>query len=274
MRALAAGSGGFAGQTPALFNPNLGTVSLIASSQDLPPANAYTNYYASAPVRGQWVMGDWDGDGKDTPAVYGDNGAFYYTNDTGQTTRWTGIWFGLLGHPPVAGHFDAAVGHDCLGVVDNAPWPGYGTAFSLYYTCSLTSGPNPPKASQWVSAVLPDSAGFTGVHQFVAGDFTGGGVDTIAVRRGPYIAWTNVPPTTLLSQFTFAQYIGVPTAGNGSLVAGDWDGNGLDSFGLFYPDGSVYRRNDLDWNSGAYSLQRVGQPIGTPVTAATWSGVR
>jgi hypothetical protein len=257
--------------TLALFNPSQGLVSLIASSQDLPPVSAYTTYAATAPVQGQWVMGDWDGNGIQTPAVYGDNGAFYYTNDVGQTANWTGIWFGFLGHPPVAGRFDAAIGHDCLGVVDSAPWPGYGTAFAVYFTCALTSGANPAKVVQWLGAPLPDSAGFSGLHQFAAGDFDGGGVDSLAVRRGPYVAWTNVSPMTLSAPFNLAQYVGAPAAGYGNVVAGDWDGNALDSFGLFYPDGRFYRRDDLEWNSGLYTLQRVGQPIGTPVTASAYS---
>jgi parallel beta-helix repeat protein len=258
--------------TLTLFNPAQGWVALIGSPVDFPPLDAYETYVATAPVQGQWVMGDWNGDGIETPAVYGDNGAFYYTNDVGQTTNWTGIWFGLLGHPPVAGRFDAVVDHDCLGVVDSAPWPGFGTAFTMYFTCDLNSGADPPKDAQWLGAVLPDSDGFSGPHQFAAGDFDGDGIDSIAVRRGPYVAWTNVPPTTLLSAYDQAQYIGAPGAGTGQLVTGDWDGDGLDSFGLLYQDAaaSFYRRNDLQWNSGAYVLQHVGQPIGPAATAQSW----
>jgi hypothetical protein len=240
---------------------------MIATTEDFPSLDAYTNYAAGAPVQGQWVMGDWDGDGIESPAVYGDNGAFYYTNDVGPTPNWTGIWFGLLHQPPVAGRFDAGVGHDCLGVVDSTRWSGSGTAFAVYFTCNLAGGADPPKISQWIGPVLPDADGFTGTAQFVAGDFDGDGVDSIAVRRGPYVAWTNVPPTTRASEFSFAQYLGAPAGGEGQIVAGDWDGSGRDRFGLFYSDGRVYRRNDLDWNSGSYTSQYVGQPIGPTVTA-------
>jgi CSLREA domain-containing protein len=257
-------------ETLTLFNAGQGFVTLIGSSRDLPPFSAYTSYAAGAPVSGQWVMGDWNGDGIETPAVYGDNGAFFYTNVLGQSASWTGVWFGLLNRQPVAGRFDAAVNHDCLGVVDSAPSPPYGTAFALYFTCDLTSSGDPPKETQWLGAPLSDSAGFSGTHQFAAGDLDGDGVDSLAVRRGPYVAWTNVPPTTFLSSFDQAQYLGAPNAGSGQLVCGDWDGNGLDSFGLFYQDGSLFRRDDLAWNSGAYTLQRVGQPNGQPVSASSW----
>jgi CSLREA domain-containing protein len=260
-------------ETLTLFNPSTRTVGLLSTLQDplSSVAGAWTSYASGAPGPGQWVMGDWDGDGIDTPAVYLDNGAFYYTNDVGTTSNWLAIWFGLLGHPPVVGRFNPAFPNDCLGVVDSAP-NGVDTQFSLYYTCALATGGNPPKQTQWLSLPLPNSQGFSGTHQFVAGDFNNDGVDSIAVRRGPYIAWTNVSPSAGHALFNLAQYIGVPpgATGEGTFVVGDWDGDGSSSFGLYYQDGTFQRRNDLNWNSGVYVLQRVGQPIGTPTTAATW----
>ena len=109
-------------------------------------------------------MGDWDGDGLETPAAFLSNGAFYYTNDKGTTQNWTGIWFGFLGYPPVAGRFDAAVDHDCLGVLHSAPDPPRGEAFAVYFTCDLASGPDPPKQFQYLGATLPDSDGFSGEY--------------------------------------------------------------------------------------------------------------
>ena len=260
-------------ETLTLFNPSTSMVSLISTLTDplSAVAGAYTSYASGAPGQGKWVMGDWNADGIDTPAVYLDNGLFYYTNDVGNTANWTPIWFGLLGRPPVGGRFDPAMPNDCLGVVDSAQ-AGGDTAFNLYYTCALTSGSNPLKRGQWLSLVLPNSQGFTGTHQFVSGDFDGDGVDSIAVRRGVVISWTNVPPATGSAAFNFAQYIGVPpgASGEGNVAVGDWDGDGLSSFGLYYQDGTFQRRNDLMWNSGVYVLQRVGQTIGTPTTPETW----
>jgi hypothetical protein len=94
----------------------------------------------------------------------------------------------------------------------------------------------------------------------------------MAIRRNAYITWTNIPPTTTLAEFTQAQYIGDPDPSPeyGNMLAGDWDANNLDSFGLFYSSGAFYRRNDLDWNSGQYLAQHVGQPVGTPVWATSW----
>ncbi len=261
--------------TLAVFNPTSQVASLINTLQDSPPPSANNSYSPTPPAavaNGQWVMGDWNGDGVKSPGVYAPNGVFYYTDVIGPTTNWNGAWFGLYGRPAVVGRFSAGVNHDCLGVVDSGSFPPWGLAFALYFTCDNAGG-NPPKTFQWLSVLLPDNQGFSGVFQFVSGDFDGDGVDSIAVRRGPFIAWTNVPPTTVGSAFAYAQYIGAPSAVDyGAAVAGDWDGNGRDSFGLFYQDGSFFRRNDLEWNTGFYHLQRVGVPIGAPTTAASWRG--
>lgn len=261
-------------ETLALFNPTTKGVGLIATLHN-PLSSApggWSSYLSGVPGgTGKWVMGDWNGDGIDSPGVYLDNGVFSFTNEVVGTASWTSIWFGLLGRPPVVGRFNPALPNDCLGVVDSAP-SGVDTAFSLYYTCALTATGNPPKQGQWLSLVLPNSQGFSGTHQFVAGDFNNDGVESIGVRRGVAIAWTNVAPTSGHATFNFAQYIGVPpgTSGEGHVVAGDWDGDGLTSFGLYYQNGAFHRRNDLDWNSGVYVFQNVGQPIGTPTTPASW----
>jgi CSLREA domain-containing protein len=257
-------------ETLTLVNPDPGWASLIGSQVDHPPLNAYDTFVVGQPAGGQYVMGDWDADGLATLAVYASNGVFYYTNEVGRASTWTALWFGFLGYPPVAGRFDAAVPHDCLGVVHGAPDPPRGDQFAVYFTCDLTSGPDPPKQFQYLGPPLPDDAGFSGQYQFTAGDFDGDGIDSFAARRGPYVSWTNVPPTTMLAAFDHAQFQGLPNAGYGRVVAADWDGDGISSFGLFYPDNTVFRRNDLAWNSGAYELQHVGEPIGSPVTPLTW----
>ncbi len=262
----------------ALFNTNSGTLSLLNTLNDAPPPSAYNTFVPGAAINGQWVMGDWDGDGHKTPGVYG-GGAFHYTNVLGPTTNWIGIWFGLTGSA-IAGRFDANVNHDCIGVTDQGTLPNTDIYFTMYFTCNLTSGPTPPLSMQWLSTPLPNSAGFSGTHQFTAGDWNQDGVDSVAVRRGEYITFTNVPPAPnndpypySLAAFNQSQYIGTPpnTGGQyGNVLSGDWDNNGIDSFGLFYPNGNFYRRNDLDWNSGIHILQSVGQPVGTPVQATSW----
>lgn len=259
------------GDTLARFNNTNGNVSLVNSLLDNPVAGSYTNFPGGAPVTGQWVMGDWNGDGLKTPGLYGSNGVFYFTNSNATTSTWGAIWVGLFGRPAVAGRFTGAT-NDCLGVVDSGYYAGYGTAFALYFTCNFTSGPNPPLIFQWLSVVLGDAAGFGGLgaHQFAAGDFNGDGIDTIAVRRGPYVAFTNVAPTTLEAAFNLAQYFGTPSSNDyGIFLSGDWNNDAIDSFGVYYGNGYFYRRNDVQWNTGQYSLQRVSTTIGTSSLSVT-----
>lgn len=257
--------------TLALFNPLYNQVNLIDTLADTPPYTAYTAFSAYAPVSdGTWVMGDWNADGLDTPGVYLDY-VFYYTNTSGESapSDWGGFWVGVNG-PPVAGRFSNAV-NDCIGAVDSAPSGGM-TIFALYFTCDFSGvNPAPLLTFQWLSAPLPDPT-FTGTFQFMAGDFNGDGLDSIAVRRNEYIAFGNVNPAAGPAIFDLAQYIGAPGTGdNGSFVVGDWDGNGLDSFGLFYQNGELFYRNDLDFNTGVYLNQSVGTPFGNSgVQVATW----
>jgi hypothetical protein len=259
-------------ETLTVFNPDLNTVSEIATLHDpLETApGAYTSFVEGIAGHGQWVMGDWNGDGIDSPAVYLDNGLFWYTNDVHATSTWTRIWFGFIGRPAVAGRFSAAA-NDCLGVIDNAP-SGVDTVHNLYYTCNLTSGHLPPLQGQWLGAPLPTSQGFTGTEQFMAGDFNNDGFDSIADRRGVVISWTNVRPGTGNGAFNLAQHIGAAPGSTteGEAVTGDWNGDGVSTFGLYYQDGTFVRRNDLDWNSGVYLLQRVGQTLGAPSVVDSW----
>ncbi len=262
--------------TLGMFNPSTRNVSLLNVLAHNPPAGNYLTFASgvtSAATNGQWVMGDWNGDGQKTPGVYGPNGVFYYTNQIGSGATWQGIWIGLLNRPVVAGRFNANRTNDCVGAVDSANFPPYGTAFAMYFTCDFVAGSAPPLTFQWLSVLLPDNQGFSGTHQFVAGDFDGDQVDTVAVRRGPFIAYSNTPPTTQNAAFPFAQYIGAPNSGNSNVVAGDWNGDLIDTFGLFYEAGAFHFRDDLDWNSGAYVNHFVGQPIGTPATGASWRAV-
>ncbi|MBZ0320242.1 MAG: hypothetical protein K8L91_27770, partial [Anaerolineae bacterium] len=260
------------GDTLALVNPVFEHVDLIDTLADNPSAERYTAFSAYAPptTPGQWVMGDWNGDGLDTPGLYA-NFVFYYTNKASesQASDWGGFWVGVNG-PPVAGRFSNAV-NDCIGAVDSAPSGGM-TIFALYFTCDFSgTNPAPPLTFQWLSAPLPDPT-FSGTHQFMAGDFNGDGLDSIAVRRNEFIAFGNVAPAFGPATFDLAQYIGAPGTGdNGSFVVGDWDGNGLDSFGLFYQNGEFFYRNDLDFNTGFHLNQSVGTPFGnTGVQVASW----
>ena len=272
--------------TLALFNTDLNLVSLIDTLQNQPPLQHYNDYIAGTPITGQWVMGDWDGDGQKTPAVYEATGAFYYTNDIGTTTNWTGRWIGMSGKA-VAGRMDQDFVNDCIGIVEQQGTPP-NDDYALHFTCNLDGPVAPGVSGQWLGRPLPDGGGFSGERQYAMGDYNNSGLQSIAVRRGPYVAFTNVDPgqtarnPLVAAVFDQAQFVGAPSGNDyGILVAGDWsDGivsaqggvaSGRDSFGLFYGNGFFFYRNDLLWNSGQYTLQVVGQPIGTTsIHATSW----
>lgn len=273
------------GTNLALFNTTTYLANLLQTLDTEPAAIDYYTYATGVPTGatgGQWVMGDWNGDGVETPGVYGPNGVFYHTNALGPSSNWQGTWFGLLtgtaGNRPVAGRFDASVNHDCIGVTDSSDFPPYGTAFALYFTCDLAGG-NPPKTFQWLSVLLPDSTSPDIVGktwEFSAGNFdpTVDAIDTIACRRGNFITWTNTPPSTPNAAFPYAQYIGAPHSGTSLFVVGDWNSDGTDSFGLYYAAlGRLRGRDDLDWNSGLYPVdQQLDTNIvgTTSISATTW----
>lgn len=242
-------------------------------SNSLENWTSLSSYTLSLPVAGYGVMGDWDGNGTDTPGIYGNNGVFYYTNTLTDNPTWSAIWIGLLGRPAVAGRLNGGVNHDCIGVVDSGNFPPYGLAFALYFTCDFTNGTAPALTVQWLSVILSDAAGFSGTHQFAAGDFNNDGVASIAIRRGLFIAFTNIAPTTFLSEFSLAQYWGTPSMTGGSeglFLAGDFDNTGGDSFAVYYPNGNFYYRNTVEWNPGTHLLQQGVPPTGNINTVAAW----
>lgn len=243
------------------------------------PGTTYNEYWLNAPVAsGQWVMGDWNGDGVDTPAVFNQLAdTFAFTNDTGANGTWTSLTLTPDG-VPVAGRFNLSRANDCLGIVDDIPW-GADTAFALWFDCDYTNlSPNIAELGyQWLGTPLANSAGYStaGTHQFATGDFNTDGVDTVAVRRGPTIVYGNTPPTTQIAVIELAQYFGNPYNGQygglyGTLVAGDWNYDGIDTFGYFYADGNFYWRNHLDWNQPISGSALIPQPYGEYVLPTTW----
>lgn len=267
----------------ALFRTDTHQANLLQTLDANPEMLDYYTYATGAPsgvtTGSQWVMGDWNGDGIETPGVYVTSGTyagvFLTTNALGPSSSWAGTWFGFTNasgyNHPISGRFSSA-NHDCIGVTDGANYPPYGIAFALYYTCDFTQA-NPPKSSQWLSVVLPDQAWYSGPHEFGAGDFDGDGMDSVAVRRGVAIAFTNVTPPGNAA-FNLAQYIGDPHSGTSLFVVGDWNSDGIDSFGLYYTAlGRLRGRNDLDWNSGLYPIdQQLDTNIvgTTSISATTW----
>ncbi len=232
-------------------------------------------YQPTKAYSGQWVSGDWDGDGFKTPGVH-DGGTFYFTNDLGVTDNWQAIWLGLTDKPLVAGRFDLYSYNDCIGVINDSIQPGTGdTRFALNYWCDMETAPGAGELlTQFLAAPLPDSQGVAGTHQFAAGDWDGDGVDTIAVRRDDKITFTNVHPSAGAAQYANSQYWGTPSgaSGEGMFVPGDWDDDGFDSWGVLYNDSQFYYRDDISWNPGSYLQKTLSISLDPYQNLSSWGG--
>ena len=260
-----------------MFDPATSNTGLLDSVQNSPNEFAYVNTPPTS-VNAEWVMGDWNADGVKTPGIF-DNGAFRYTNDLGISANWSaGMW---LGNAPgrvavVAGRFDTGFTNDCIGWVDSNTSPVTGDLrFSLKWWCDMSASGAVALSAQWLAAPLGDSNGFVGTFQWVYGDWDSDTLDEPAVRRGSRIARSsNAPSEGSASYGSGAQRWdtadgdgpGAHGLDDGVFVAGDWDGNGQDTWGVVYDNGDFYYRDVLTWNPGPFefALQTFTSGIATP----------
>ena len=266
-----------------LFDPATSDTALFDQTFGTPLWEiAYTNTPPSS-TASEWVMGDWNGDGVRTPGLF-DSGVFRYTNDMGPSTNWSsGIWLGNAGGrvAVVAGRYVSGFpndsGNDCIGWVDSNTSPVTGNLrFSLKYWCDMTASGAVSLSAQWLGSPLGDSAGFAGTHQFVYADWDTDGLDEPAVRRGGRIARSNSAPSEGAATFgSGAQRWdtgdgdgpGAHGLDEGVFVAGDWNGNGQDTWGVVYDDGDFYYRDNISaFNPGPFEfqLQTFTTSVGTP----------
>lgn len=220
-----------------------GWVSLISTLVDYSEPWHVEEHGMSAPA-GQWVMGDWDGDGQKSPGVYG-KGKLYFTNSLEKPEQptieqlqtrsdWLQIWIGPQGRS-VAGRFRDDIANDCIGVVEEST-SGTDTVYVLWYTCDF-SVEAPVIEGQLIGKALPKVNGLMdfGTPQFVVGDWDGDGIETIAFRQGRFFNYSNTPPTEETAVFEERVVIGLPRQdGYSILVAGDWEDDGVDTIGLYY----------------------------------------
>ena len=154
------------------------------------------------------VVGDWDGDGFQTPGIFR-QGEWFLSNDSSGTIHVTISGFGQAGDRPIAGDWDGD-GVDSIGFVHVA---GGSATWNLNNDLDA-AGDIAPFAFR----------GLRG-ETYLVGDWDGDGVDTPGVfRRGKwYFRQANAAgPADLTVSFG--------KAGQQALV-GDWDGDGVDSIG-------------------------------------------
>ncbi len=170
------------------------------------------------------LMGDWDGNGTLSPAVFRD-GTWIVRKNWTTTTRIT-FTFGQAGDLPVAGDWDGD-GRDTIGVFRSGRW---------LLRNSLSTGP----------ANLDFTFGSTG-SQPVTGDWDGDGRDSVGVFRNGSWALRNSNSTGVATyRFSYGTTGDVP-------VVGEWDRDGRDEIGV-YRKGQWLLRNRLTSGSTSRSF--------------------
>ncbi len=163
-------------------------------------------------------VGDWDGDGTETPGLYRQSdGYVYLRNSNTQGIADVSFFFGDPGDLPLVGDFDGD-GDDTVSVYR----PSSSTVFVIN---ELGAGDAGLGAADF-SFVFGDP----GDDPFV-GDFDGDGVDTVGLHRQSTgrVYFRN----SLSTGIADADFVyGDP---GDSIIAGDWTGDGVDTVGIFRP---------------------------------------
>ncbi|NNC91633.1 MAG: DUF3048 domain-containing protein [Acidimicrobiia bacterium] len=191
------------------------------------------------------LLGDWDGDGIDTPGVYRPSrGSAHLTNEipaylSANRAAGTTFFFGMPGDRVFTGDWDGD-GIDTLGLSRR------GRVF-LTNTNATT---------------VADEDFWFGTHLDIpyAGDPDGNGLDGMLLHRtsSASVFYANDITRSLVAETAGVFYFG--TFGD-ELVIGDWDGDGVDSPGVFRPsDATVHTRDLVDTGTAttSYRFGRAG----------------
>lgn len=202
------------------------------------------------------LFGDWDGDGLDTPGMFRpSNGFVSLTNDlppnggVGFGDPDLTFFYGMAGDEVVVGDWDGD-GKDSLGIRRGA---------KMFLTNDNATS-------------TAEREFFFGVPGDVAlgGDADGDGTDSVYLCRAStgFVYYTNQAPIgpNVIAQTAAEFFFGMP---GDRFVTGDWDGDGVDSVGIFRPtEAMVYLRNENSLGL-AEATYPFGQPDWLPVVGAT-----
>lgn len=202
------------------------------------------------------LLGDWDGDGLDSPGMFRPSTGFVYLSNDLPPNGGVGFgapdltfFFGMSGDQVVVGDWDGD-GTDTLGIRRN------GKMF----------------LSNVNATAVAQREFFFGVPGDLAfgGDPDGEGTDSVFLYRASsgFVYYTNQTPlgpnTVAMTAAEF--FYGVPSD---RFVIGDWDGDGADNVGIFRPvEAMVYLRNENSLGP-ADATYPFGQSDWLPVAGAT-----
>jgi hypothetical protein len=189
------------------------------------------------------LLGDWDGDGIDTPGVYRPSrGSAHLTNEipaylSANRLASTTFFFGMPGDRVFAGDWDGD-GVDTLGLSRR------GDVFLANINATTVA----------------DKHFWFGTHRDVphAGDPDGNDRDGLLLYRtsSSSVFYTDDIPGSLVAETSGAFYYG--TSGD-ELVVGDWDGDGTDSPGVYRPSTTTVHTRDLLDTGAADTSYRFGR---------------
>ena len=190
-------------------------------------------------------LGDWNGDGVETPGLYRQSDGFVYLRDTNtQGPATIQFFFGNPGDVPIAGDFDGD-GKDTVSI--------YRPSNQTFYIINELAANNEGLGAAEVSYVF----GNPGDKPFV-GDFDGDGIETAGLHREStgLVYFRNEHA----AGFADAQFIYGDPADR--IVAGDWNGDGGHSPALFRPsDRTVYFR--FENTQGNADDDYIPSPVGS-----------
>jgi hypothetical protein len=194
-------------------------------------------------------MGDWDGNGSETPGLYRQSdGYVYLRNSNTQGNANIRFRYGNPGDVPIAGDFDGD-GFDTVSV--------YRPSNQTVYVSNRLGSSGDGIGTADTSYVF----GIPGDQPFV-GDFDGDGIETIGVYRASigrvYIRNSHTQGNAD-SEFGF----GNP---GDRMMAGDWNGDGVFTPAVFRPSNiTTYFSYPTSSGSGDFEFV-AGQPAWAPVS--------
>jgi hypothetical protein len=222
-----------------LYDPTASVFTLRSFNNTLPGC---TFAFGDASQGPKPVAGDWDGTA--SGVSYAESVGVYYPNSRHFALR------SNTGSPIEFDFGTAGVGTECLPIAGDWAWQGvaadgvdtvglYDPATSTFYLHNYNTGTGATTSFAYGSAALDALP--------VSGDWNGDGIDTVGLYiRSPgdfqyYFLLTDSNPG-------YADYYVYMGGGpNWMPIAGDWNGDGIDTVGLYDPVNSVVRlRNSND----------------------------
>ena len=193
------------------------------------------------------IMGDWDGDGLDTPGVYDPSiGYFRLRNSNNPGPAQIAFQFGPTNWTPIVGDWNGD-GVDTVGV--------YNPANSVFRLRNSNS------------AGGTDSMFAFGDPNWIplTGDWNGDGVDTIGIYN-PATAYFKLRDANSGGPPNYAFQFGIAGA---DPISGDWDMDGRDTIGVYTPSNSYFRLRNSN-NAGSPDRQFQFGPLNWTVLSGDW----